>query len=652
MNEALFNKLRARARTGIAVEGVAIACATFVLFALVSFALDRTFRLEVAYRLVLMLLFVALLGRVLHVRLLSPLRVRLDDMEMALAVERAKPELRQALVSAVQFEESLSGSSAHSESAQLMQVVVDEVARTADAMDVGEAVDQRRTGRWAGLLLATAATAVAVVALAPEAAGLWFARNVTLASVEWPRATSLQFVSSSPTLRVPEGDDVTLTVAAGGVVPPQTLLHYAFGSGERGVQPMTLTGDNEFTLTLPSVLEDAVVYATGGDGQTPELAIEVVQRPRIEDLELSIEYPNYMKREPEPWTDPTGDLGIPRGGGLLVRARSSKPLVRAEWVFGEAASVRLEISGDALSFQGRFAPEESGVLTLHLLDQDKLGTSRPPKFRLRILDDREPNVRFTAQGVGSMITPIARIPGLLEVREDYGLSAVAAQYRVADEVRVSQGRRRTSDLARRRSTRTRRLRGGIEYLRIRGVLRSAPAPSGSRGRARRSAHQAGAVRHPSLLRDRQLRPGSAAARRQRSRRVSRGSAGQVVGGSVAATRRAAPRTRADPRRCARLSRRAARDSVARCGFAAGGAGAGKGIGPCPKTARDGASCRRFGGCVLPDPRRVPQQPPMGTEQRRPAARGDRVAVADAGCGGLPCFGRFRARVSGSWAMRI
>ena len=437
MNAALFDKLRTRARVGITLEGMALACAAFVLFAVVSYALDRTFRLEVAYRLVLMLIFVVLLGRSLHRRLLSPLKVRLDDTEMALAVERARPELKQALISAVQFEEVLERAPTRVESAELMRLVVDQVARSANDLDLGDAVDQRRVSRWAGLLLAAVGFGVAAAALAPEMVGLWFARNIALSSVEWPRDTTLQFAGSQQALRVPEGDDVTLTVAAAGVVPSQALLHYAFEGGERGVQPMTLTGDREFTLTLPSVLEDAVVYATGGDGQTSELRLEIVERPRIGDLELSVDYPDYMRRQPERLAETSGDLGIPRGGGLVVRARSSKPLVRAEWVFDESSPVGFELSQDGLSFEGRIAPEESGVLILHVLDLDRLDVSRPPRFRIRVLDDREPSVRFTASGIGSMITPIARIPGSLEVREDYGLTAVRAQYRVTDEVEAS-----------------------------------------------------------------------------------------------------------------------------------------------------------------------------------------------------------------------
>ena len=68
-----FRQLRSKARLAIGVEGTAVLLCAFAIFMLASYAADRTLRLEVGYRLVLLLIFIAVLVRSLHGRTLTPL---------------------------------------------------------------------------------------------------------------------------------------------------------------------------------------------------------------------------------------------------------------------------------------------------------------------------------------------------------------------------------------------------------------------------------------------------------------------------------------------------------------------------------------------------------------------------------------------------
>ena len=70
---SFFLSLRGKTRMSILVEGVALMAVAFVGFMLISFALDRTLRLEFGYRLVLLLAFVIGFVRVLYLRLITPM---------------------------------------------------------------------------------------------------------------------------------------------------------------------------------------------------------------------------------------------------------------------------------------------------------------------------------------------------------------------------------------------------------------------------------------------------------------------------------------------------------------------------------------------------------------------------------------------------
>ena len=442
----VFRRLRASARLGIWIEGAGVLAFAFAVFVLVSFAADRMLRLEAGYRLVLLLGLAVVLARILHTRVLTPLGVELNDEEMALAVERADPGVRQALISAIQFEDQLATGASLPESRQLMTAVVEDVEQRVEQLGLERALDRGRVRQFGALLLGCLVLPVAWVALDSETARLWAARNLALSTEEWPRDTLLTFAGSTDdgVLRVPEGDDQTVLVRAGGVVPEQVFLYYEFAGGATGVEAMTLTGNDEFTFTMQALLEGVEIHAEGGDGRTPSLRIEIVERPRVEDLEVALIYPEYMGREPSVVAETEGDIRVPRGGKLRVRGRTTKDLESASLVFGQDQRVALQLDATRRVLSGTFEPAETGVLTLNVVDQDLLDSARPPRLFLRLVEDRAPKVDFQPRGIGSMISPYAVLPGRLSVEDDYGLLSVKAWYRVTG---VPEGSSKAADPA-------------------------------------------------------------------------------------------------------------------------------------------------------------------------------------------------------------
>src|SRR5688572_31732098 len=97
-----FASLRRRVKLGLAVEALALVLGGLLVYMAVTLPVDRWLRLERVPRLLLLATGVALLIRFLSRRVFTPLRVRLDDDELALAVERAEPGLSQRLISAVE----------------------------------------------------------------------------------------------------------------------------------------------------------------------------------------------------------------------------------------------------------------------------------------------------------------------------------------------------------------------------------------------------------------------------------------------------------------------------------------------------------------------------------------------------------------------
>lgn len=432
--QAELAALRQRVRRGIWIESLGMLAMLLVAFALPSFVTDRTLRLEWIYRAALLSTFAFVVLRVLRARLLAPLRQTLDDEEMAIAVERSSPDVKQALISSLQFARDLRSEPRSIESLAMKQALVDDVRARMTSIPFGQAIDAARVRRFGAGLLAALVFFAGWFAIDRGSLGLWALRNLALANVDWPRYTTLQLGEGTATaIRLPQGDALTVRVTASGPVPDQAFVDYVFQGAERGTEPMSRTGEREFTWTIDAVLADMQLTIEGGDALPLHLTVTIVERPRIEDLAVTVTFPDYMEREPLVVPATEGELRLPKGATLAIAGKSQKPLQQAFVLFGSDLKTALPCTADGHGFAGNFAPTASGLLTVDVIDRDALGAGTPPKLVLRVGDDKPPTIEFRLRGIGSSITAHARIPGDLRVKDDFGLREVSAAWRALED---------------------------------------------------------------------------------------------------------------------------------------------------------------------------------------------------------------------------
>lgn len=424
-------RLRRKAHGGIWLEAAGTIALLLVAFALPSLITDRLLRLEWIYRAGLLATFAYVVVRQMQRRLLTPLRVVLSDDEMALAVERTSPEVKQALISSLQFDRELQSDVPHVESAALKAAVVADVRWRVAQIPFANAIDRVRVRRFALALAGAIAVFAAWGAIDARSLGLWAARNLALSSVEWPRYTSLSLAEGeSSNVRLAQGDTLTVRVAVAGPVPDQLFVDYAFVGGERGSEIAPRTGEREFTWSIERVLADMKVTLQGGDSLPLAVTVTIVERPRIDDLQVTVTYPEYMERESEVAPPTEGELRLPKGSRLSFAGKSQKTLTDAFALFGSDVKIQFIVGVDRKSFVGDYAPRASGLLVIDVVDGDRYGAGAPPKLLLRVGDDKPPAIEFRLRGIGPSITGRARIPGELKIKDDFGLREVTTTARV------------------------------------------------------------------------------------------------------------------------------------------------------------------------------------------------------------------------------
>jgi hypothetical protein len=162
-------------------------------------------------------------------------------------------------------------------------------------------------------------------------------------------------------------------------------------------------------------------------------------------MTLWCEFPKYMVREEQdlytPREVPVSEfMQLPVGTRVTVRAKSNKPLVRVQVdypVAKDQATTEIihPLGTGANASQFHFTLEslnEDKTLLFTLFDTDGIHNRDPVRLSLGARPDESPQLVLRLRGIGTAITPSARLPIVGELSDDYGLAKAWFEYRIDD----------------------------------------------------------------------------------------------------------------------------------------------------------------------------------------------------------------------------
>ena len=443
----------------------------------VSWALDWNFELPVAVRLALLVIAAAGLLFVAYHFILRRTFVRLSDSSMATLIERRYPALSDSLLTIVWL------SSRSPEEAGYSPAMFEATRRTAlerfGIVNLDDIFDPLPLVRKATIAIGLIAVIVGAYFLSPGMSSLWARRNLLLATDHWPRRIRFEADGfHNKVVKIASGSDFKLHVLAlrgdteVPIVPQNVEVRYRGEGGNRGRHVMDRIGalaaspgstenvkdvlqvyEYKFSGLLASVQFDVV----GGDGYLDNYQIQVVPNPSLNQVELEYAYPTYMERGPR--REPVaGAMPVPIGAKIVIHAKSNKPLeqVRIDCPGNDARSTwRKDLTADALgndrsTMAFEFVPfpapakganDKAGkdvsketlasrdmtlLFTLH--DSDGISNREPIPLALVAVPDEPPQVALRMAGIGTAITPNARIPVTGKISDDYGLARAWFEY--------------------------------------------------------------------------------------------------------------------------------------------------------------------------------------------------------------------------------
>lgn len=440
--ERLLSSLRRKIRWYIGVESLALLTIHLGILFWISLILDRFWEPEAWIRGIFWLgVGIGLVWDVWRT-LIQPLSVPLSNHTLALLLEKRFPQLNDTLLTVLEPQEL--------EERQWQDVLLAETQ--ADLRKLLPTIRPRAVFRWKPLVKSLLWGGLMVVSvggfawLYPESMAVWENRMLALSSERWPRTFILTAEGfEHGQVKIARGSDweLRLNVRLADGVPVEkwsslrtVYLYYRTAEGGRNQVAMIregerLAGENqvEFSYTFRGVLSSMTLDIYAHDTNLRNLEVDVVDSPAVADMTLALEFPVYMGRGGQ--TVPvSGVMSIPEGTSLTVQARTNKPLEQVRILRESGQEVIFPGEGQE-AFQWHLADfSQDETLEFHLKDTDGLDSRKPVRLVLAKMEDQLPTVDVTPVGIGTAVTPQARIPVKGKITDDYGLAKIFFDYRI------------------------------------------------------------------------------------------------------------------------------------------------------------------------------------------------------------------------------
>jgi hypothetical protein len=430
-------------------------------------------------------------GYIAYRFILRPFTRPADDLNLALRIEEAYPELNDALATTVQFlsqpkeeQERLGGSEA------MRERTVQETIAKADKCDFGRILDRRGAllfGMAACSLLATAALIVWMHFTYSQIAfwrfvepfGMHTWTQIKVVRHTPPRQNENEQwkpVESKAADKIAKGQKYTIKVSLEGQMPRKGEARVEIMGQIKSDQtkPLKIADDKlsaTFETTIPLTDQEIKFKVIANDGTFPARAgtwqvVKVLPPPRLAEPPLIKVYPPAYAdlKSPEILEPGTGLVKVLAGSTIVLRGRAERELEQA-WIeylpendklidntrllaqlmFKETAGPLVDLTtlagsqqvtglfpakfdADKQGFEITFQPWVTGKYVLHLLDPDDLNTKLTTD--LTVLVDPLPDVKLLAPKATMTVLPGAVIPfKFLVLDDEFAIKSVYIEYR-------------------------------------------------------------------------------------------------------------------------------------------------------------------------------------------------------------------------------
>jgi len=210
---------------------------------------------------------------------------------------------------------------------------------------------------------------------------------------------------------------------------------------------LTDSGDSVTVgITLRQISRSFDYYVEAGRVKTEVQKIDVVDRPRVIGIKLSIFYPDYTELPPTVIDENNGSFSALVGSRVNMEVETNLPVQQAELVFADTSRTPLKIVGKSaetsLLLQSSLLVEKSRSYHIRLVDHLGEQNPDPIEYYITAVPDEYPSIDVLRPGYNVNLNDEMVLPLMVRIFDDFGFTSLVLKYSV-----VSRGRQSEENVA-------------------------------------------------------------------------------------------------------------------------------------------------------------------------------------------------------------
>lgn len=237
------------------------------------------------------------------------------------------------------------------------------------------------------------------------------------------------FEVSPGNAEVTKGQDVTIKVQVQGEKPSEVFLAVKdIDQTNFELQKLSADSLGNYIFERRSIRNTFNYYATAENISSDEFKIEVIDRPVIKSLDLSVISPGYSKI-PSVQQKDNGNVTALLGSTINLEVSSSKLLSKAKLFFGDSTQLEMKTMDSKANLSFRIKKDNSYQIIL----TDKNGNQNlsPITYTIKTLFDAFPSIEMITPNRDVALANDNRLPLLVKILDDYGFTKLYLNYRLS-----------------------------------------------------------------------------------------------------------------------------------------------------------------------------------------------------------------------------
>jgi hypothetical protein len=229
--------------------------------------------------------------------------------------------------------------------------------------------------------------------------------------------------------QVTKGQDVEIKIRINGAKPTDVFLALKdIDQTDFDLQKLPEDSLGNYNFVRRSIRNTFSYYATAENISSDEFKIEVIDRPIIKSLDLSIIPPNYSKIPAVQQKD-NGNINALLGSTVSLEVNSSKELSKARLSFFDSTSLDMKTANSKANLSFRVRKDNSYQIIL--IDEKGNQNLSPITYTIKALYDSYPSIEIITPNRDVALANDNRLPILTKVTDDYGFTKLLLNYRLS-----------------------------------------------------------------------------------------------------------------------------------------------------------------------------------------------------------------------------